>query len=161
MHGLKSGYGIKKTKNFMAFGGGARICPGAELGRMEMAVFLHHLVINFNWELAEPDLPMAFPSLDFPKGLPIKVRLLSNAQQESIYGSGSKNGVCTRWTWMNWRGKVSIWEVYMMKPKAIDLNEMVLAYCYLRFVITRQSELMQSVLMNALFQVFLIQSKMD
>ncbi|XP_073105507.1 cholesterol 22-hydroxylase CYP90B27 isoform X1 [Elaeis guineensis] len=76
----QSNYGMKKTKNLMAFGGGARLCPGAELGRMEMAVFLHHLVINFIWELAEPDLPMACPSLDFPKGLPIKVRLLSNAQ---------------------------------------------------------------------------------
>ncbi|XP_038979193.1 cytochrome P450 90B1-like [Phoenix dactylifera] len=76
----QSDHGIRRTNNFMAFGGGARLCPGAVLGRMEMAVFLHHLVINFNWELAEPDLPMAFPSLDFPKGLPIKVRLLSNPQ---------------------------------------------------------------------------------
>ena len=57
----------------MAFGGGVRLCPGSELARLEMAVFLHHLILKYDWELAEPDPPMHFPFMDFAKGLPIKV----------------------------------------------------------------------------------------
>ncbi|KAK8937157.1 Cytochrome P450 90B1 [Platanthera zijinensis] len=61
------------TNNFMPYGGGPRLCAGSELAKLEMAVFLHHLVLKFSWELAEPDEAYAFPFLDFPKGLPIKV----------------------------------------------------------------------------------------
>ncbi|KAJ0988007.1 hypothetical protein J5N97_006363 [Dioscorea zingiberensis] len=50
-----------KMKNFMPFGGGPRLCPGAELSRMEMMVFLHHLLLNYSWELAEPDHPISLP----------------------------------------------------------------------------------------------------
>lgn len=52
------------------------MCPGAELSKMEMAVFLHHLVLKFNWELVEYDYPVSFPFLGFPKNLPIKVHEL-------------------------------------------------------------------------------------
>ncbi|CAN8278607.1 unnamed protein product [Cochlearia groenlandica] len=59
--------------NYMPFGGGPRLCAGSELAKLEMAVFIHHLVIKFNWELAENDQPFAFPFVDFPNGLPIRV----------------------------------------------------------------------------------------
>lgn len=62
------------NNNFMPFGGGPRFCAGSELGKLEMAVFLHHLVLNFHWELADSDQAFAFPFVDFPKGLPIKVQ---------------------------------------------------------------------------------------
>lgn len=62
--------------NFMAYGGGPRLCAGSELAKLEMAVFLHHLILKFRWELAEPDCAFAFPFLDFPKGLPIKVQAI-------------------------------------------------------------------------------------
>ncbi|XP_042507461.1 cytochrome P450 90B1-like [Macadamia integrifolia] len=65
---------------FMPFGGGPRLCAGSELAKLEMAVFIHHLVLNFHWESAEPDHPLAFPFVDFPKGLPIKVHHLHNHQ---------------------------------------------------------------------------------
>lgn len=58
----------------MPFGGGARLCAGYELAKVEMAVFIHHLILNFEWELAEPDQPFVYPFVDFPKGLPITVR---------------------------------------------------------------------------------------
>ncbi|KAF9609448.1 hypothetical protein IFM89_016248 [Coptis chinensis] len=61
------------SNNFMPFGGGPRLCAGSELAKLEMAVFVHHLVLNYNWELAEQDQPLAFPFVEFPKGLPIKV----------------------------------------------------------------------------------------
>ncbi|XP_031255013.1 cytochrome P450 90B1-like [Pistacia vera] len=59
---------------FMPFGGGPRLCAGSELAKLEMAVFIHHLVLNYHWELAEPDQAFAFPFVDFPKGLPIRVK---------------------------------------------------------------------------------------
>lgn len=59
--------------NFMAYGGGPRLCAGSELAKLELAVFLHHLVLRFRWDLAEPDQAFALPFLDFPRGLTIKV----------------------------------------------------------------------------------------
>ncbi|XP_021680661.2 cholesterol 22-monohydroxylase CYP90B51 isoform X2 [Hevea brasiliensis] len=63
---------------FMPFGGGPRICAGSELAKLEMAVFIHHLVLNYQWELADHDEAFAFPFVDFPKGLPIRVVKLHN-----------------------------------------------------------------------------------
>nr|CAD1818279.1 unnamed protein product [Ananas comosus var. bracteatus] len=65
---------VKSGNSLMSFGCGPRLCPGAEFGKLEMAVFLHHLVQRFHWELAEHDFPVSFPFLGFPKGLPIKIR---------------------------------------------------------------------------------------
>ncbi|KAK4259999.1 hypothetical protein QN277_003175 [Acacia crassicarpa] len=59
---------------FMPFGGGPRLCAGSELAKVEMAVFIHHLILNFQWDLAdETDQAYVYPFVDFPKGLPIKV----------------------------------------------------------------------------------------
>nr|A0A517FNB9.1 RecName: Full=Cholesterol 22-monohydroxylase CYP90B52; AltName: Full=Cytochrome P450 CYP90B52; Short=PpCYP90B52 [Paris polyphylla]QDS03627.1 cytochrome P450 CYP90B52 [Paris polyphylla] len=63
--------------NFMPYGGGLRLCTGSELAKLEMAVFLHHLVLNYQWKLAEPEQAFAYPFLDFPKGLQIKVRAIT------------------------------------------------------------------------------------
>ncbi|XP_020092460.1 cytochrome P450 90B1-like [Ananas comosus] len=65
---------VKSGNSLMSFGCGPRLCPGAEFGKLEMAVFLHHLVQRFHWELAEHDFPVSLPFLGFPKGLPIKIR---------------------------------------------------------------------------------------
>ncbi|XP_039062713.1 cytochrome P450 724B1-like [Hibiscus syriacus] len=35
------------TKKVMPFGGGPRLCPGADLAKVEIAFFLHHLVLNY------------------------------------------------------------------------------------------------------------------
>ncbi|XP_050230443.1 steroid (22S)-hydroxylase [Mercurialis annua] len=59
---------------YMPFGGGPRLCAGSELAKLEMAIFMHHLVLNYEWELAHNDQPYAFPFVEFPKGLPIRVR---------------------------------------------------------------------------------------
>lgn len=70
----------QKNPYFTPFGGGIRHCAGMELAKLEMAIFLHHLTLNYEWTLAEPDMPMAFPFVECPKGLPIKlIKLQSNS----------------------------------------------------------------------------------
>lgn len=66
-----------RIDNYMPFGQGLRNCAGLELAKMEIAVFLHHLVLNYDWEIAEPDEPLAYAFPEFAKGLPIKVRKVS------------------------------------------------------------------------------------
>ncbi|RXH67855.1 hypothetical protein DVH24_028002 [Malus domestica] len=58
-------------KKFTPFGGGSRCCPGSELGKLEVAVFLHHLVQNFRWRTEDDDEPVAFPYVEFQRGLPL------------------------------------------------------------------------------------------
>ncbi|KAL2333700.1 hypothetical protein Fmac_014913 [Flemingia macrophylla] len=71
----KSGSLEKGRNNWMPFGGGSRMCTGSDLAKLEIGVFIHHLVLNCNWQLAEPDPPLAYPFVDFPKGLPIKAQI--------------------------------------------------------------------------------------
>ncbi|KAI0502134.1 hypothetical protein KFK09_017081 [Dendrobium nobile] len=59
---------------FTPFGGGQRLCPGYELGRVEISVFLHYLVTCFSWEVAEKDKLVFFPTTRMLKGYPIHVR---------------------------------------------------------------------------------------
>ncbi|VAH48667.1 unnamed protein product [Triticum turgidum subsp. durum] len=61
------------SKKFTPFGGGTRLCPGSELAKVEAAFFLHHLVLNFRWKIDGDDIPMAYPYVEFPRGLPIEI----------------------------------------------------------------------------------------
>ncbi|XP_057980095.1 3beta,22alpha-dihydroxysteroid 3-dehydrogenase [Malania oleifera] len=58
---------------FTPFGGGPRLCPGYELARVELSVFLHHLVTRFNWVPAEDDKLVFFPTTRTQKRYPINV----------------------------------------------------------------------------------------
>ncbi|XP_026657243.2 cytochrome P450 90B2-like isoform X2 [Phoenix dactylifera] len=69
--------GATTTNNFMPYGGGPRLCAGSELAKLEIAVFMHHLILNYRWELAEPDQAFACPFVDFSKGLPIRVQSIT------------------------------------------------------------------------------------
>lgn len=63
----------------MPFGGGPRLCAGMELAKLEMAIFIHHIILNYNWELVDVnDHPVVLPFVEFPKGLSIKVQSLAN-----------------------------------------------------------------------------------
>ncbi|RCV37000.1 hypothetical protein SETIT_8G027000v2 [Setaria italica] len=59
---------------FTPFGGGPRLCPGYELARVVVSVFLHHLVTRFSWEEAEEDRIVFFPTTRTVKGYPINLR---------------------------------------------------------------------------------------
>ncbi|XP_051143335.1 cytochrome P450 90A1-like isoform X2 [Andrographis paniculata] len=66
------------TNVFTPFGGGPRRCPGAELARVELSVFLHRLVTQFSWIPAEQDKVVFFPTTRTQKRYPIIVQRRSN-----------------------------------------------------------------------------------
>lgn len=35
------------TKTFMGFGGGVRLCAGADFAKVHLAVYIHYLVTNY------------------------------------------------------------------------------------------------------------------
>ncbi|KAF5933625.1 hypothetical protein HYC85_029796 [Camellia sinensis] len=54
-----------KPGTFQVFGGGSRSCVGNMLSRTELAIFLHHLVVGYKWELINPDAKIDY--LPHPK----------------------------------------------------------------------------------------------
>ncbi|KAK4762002.1 hypothetical protein SAY87_029886 [Trapa incisa] len=56
---------------YTPFGGGPRLCPGYELGRVILSVFLHRLVTRFSWVPAEEDKLVFFPTTRTQKRYPI------------------------------------------------------------------------------------------
>ncbi|XP_038881879.1 3-epi-6-deoxocathasterone 23-monooxygenase CYP90C1 [Benincasa hispida] len=63
--------------NFTPFGGGQRLCPGIELARLEISIFLHHLVTTYKWG-AEKDEIIHFPTVKMRRKLPITITNLSS-----------------------------------------------------------------------------------
>ncbi|XVF60173.1 hypothetical protein PTKIN_Ptkin08bG0023100 [Pterospermum kingtungense] len=61
------------SKKVMPFGGGPRLCPGAELAKVEIAFFLHHLVLNYRWKTMADDFPLAYPYVEFKRGLLLEI----------------------------------------------------------------------------------------
>uniref|UniRef100_A0A1J3FVP6 22alpha-hydroxysteroid 23-monooxygenase n=2 Tax=Noccaea caerulescens TaxID=107243 RepID=A0A1J3FVP6_NOCCA len=57
---------------FTPFGGGQRLCPGLELSKLEISIFLHQLVTRFSWT-AEEDEIVSFPTVKMKRRLPIRV----------------------------------------------------------------------------------------
>ncbi|CAN8299785.1 unnamed protein product [Cochlearia groenlandica] len=59
----------KMNKKTTAFGGGVRVCPGGELGKLQIAFFLHHLVLSFRWKIKSDEMPIAHPYVEFKRGM--------------------------------------------------------------------------------------------
>ncbi|XP_021748907.1 cytochrome P450 90A1-like [Chenopodium quinoa] len=59
---------------FIPFGGGPRLCPGYELSRVSISIFLHRLITKYSWEAAEEDKLVFFPLTGTQKRYPINVR---------------------------------------------------------------------------------------
>ncbi|XXG49450.1 hypothetical protein AAC387_Pa02g3635 [Persea americana] len=73
-------------KKFAPFGGGPRLCPGAELAKVETAFFLHHLVLNFQWSTQGEDHPIAYPYVEFKRGLPLMIQPIKTGFEGSPVG---------------------------------------------------------------------------
>ncbi|XP_050206030.1 cytochrome P450 87A3-like [Mercurialis annua] len=60
------------SKNFMVFGGGLRLCAGADFVKLQMAVFLHHLVTKYRWNVIKGQV-VKKPGLVFPNGFHVQI----------------------------------------------------------------------------------------
>ncbi|XP_051114551.1 cytochrome P450 724B1-like [Andrographis paniculata] len=65
-------------KKFTPFGGGTRCCPGFELARVEVAFFLHHLLQSYRWKVEDGEQPIAYPYVEFRKGLKLSIESSSH-----------------------------------------------------------------------------------
>ncbi|KAK4578389.1 hypothetical protein RGQ29_028487 [Quercus rubra] len=61
------------SKTFMAFGGGVRLCVGADIAKLLMANFLHYLITKYRWTVTKGGDIIRKPGLVFPNGLHIKI----------------------------------------------------------------------------------------
>ncbi|XP_010531063.1 PREDICTED: 3-epi-6-deoxocathasterone 23-monooxygenase [Tarenaya hassleriana] len=57
---------------FTPFGGGQRLCPGLDLSKLEISIFLHRLVTKYRWK-AEEDEIVSFPTVKLKRKLPIRI----------------------------------------------------------------------------------------
>lgn len=58
---------------FIPFGGGARICPGYELSRLETLVAIHYLVTRFSWKLRSDNFFRRDPMPEPTQGLLVQI----------------------------------------------------------------------------------------
>ena len=55
------------------------MCLGNEFARTEMMVFLHHIVLNFEWKMVDPDEPISVDPMPlFKRGLELQIRKKQN-----------------------------------------------------------------------------------
>jgi ent-kaurenoic acid hydroxylase len=47
-----------KPGTFLPFGAGSRFCPGADLTKLEISVFLHYFLLNYRLERINPECPI-------------------------------------------------------------------------------------------------------
>lgn len=64
---------LSKDPWYLCFGGGARLCPGYQFAKLEMALFLHCFIKKFRWEAVEEDYLHYFPYTYMIKGLPLRL----------------------------------------------------------------------------------------
>ncbi|GMH11193.1 hypothetical protein Nepgr_013034 [Nepenthes gracilis] len=63
-----------KPYTYMPFGNGVHSCPGSELAKLVMLVFLHHLTTTYRWKVVGNADGIQYGPFPVPKGgLPIKV----------------------------------------------------------------------------------------
>ncbi|KAJ8512969.1 hypothetical protein OPV22_003403 [Ensete ventricosum] len=67
-----------KPNTFLPFGNGTHACPGNELAKLEMLVFLHHLTTKYRWSMSGHESGIQFGPFALPlNGLPLRFSLKS------------------------------------------------------------------------------------
>ncbi|KAI3454270.1 hypothetical protein Pfo_010933 [Paulownia fortunei] len=66
----------RSSPYFAPFGGGSRFCPGAELARLQIALFLHYFLTTFRWRQVKEDQMSFFPSARLVNGFQIQLSKL-------------------------------------------------------------------------------------
>ncbi|KAH9757409.1 cytochrome P450 87A3 [Citrus sinensis] len=64
---------VTSAKNFIPFGEGIRLCPGAEFSKVLMTLFLNVLATKYSWSQVKPGEIIRAPTMGFGKGYYIKV----------------------------------------------------------------------------------------
>ncbi|MED6180100.1 Cytochrome P450 85A [Stylosanthes scabra] len=67
---------LESNSHCLVFGGGTRLCPGKELGIVEISTFLHYFVTRYRWEEVGGTL-LKFPRVQAPNGLHIRCHLIN------------------------------------------------------------------------------------
>ncbi|XP_056689444.1 abscisic acid 8'-hydroxylase 2 isoform X2 [Spinacia oleracea] len=63
-----------RPNTYMPFGNGVHSCPGSELAKLEMLIFLHHLTTTYRWEVVGDEDGIQYGPFPVPKrGFPIMV----------------------------------------------------------------------------------------
>jgi cytochrome P450 len=65
---------VSNNALFTPFGGGARLCPGFHIAKLEISLFLHIFLTKFRWEALGDDRTSYFPLPYLTKGFPIRLR---------------------------------------------------------------------------------------
>ncbi|XP_042013783.1 abietadienol/abietadienal oxidase-like isoform X2 [Salvia splendens] len=73
----------RSSPYFAPFGGGARFCPGAELARLQIALFLHYFLTTFRWRQVKDDNMSFFPSARLVNGFQIQLNRISHDHRVS------------------------------------------------------------------------------
>ncbi|TKY70722.1 Beta-amyrin 11-oxidase [Spatholobus suberectus] len=55
-----------RAGSFLPFGLGSRFCPGSDLAKLEITIFLHHFLLNYRMERINPDCPVTYLPLPRP-----------------------------------------------------------------------------------------------
>ncbi|GJU45764.1 Ent-kaurenoic acid oxidase [Tanacetum coccineum] len=58
---------IPKPGTFLPFGAGTRLCPGNDLAKLEIAIFLHHFLLKYKLERENPACPVMYLPHSRPK----------------------------------------------------------------------------------------------
>ncbi|KAK1576133.1 hypothetical protein Q3G72_011191 [Acer saccharum] len=96
MKASNSGATTSPGNVFTPFGGGPRLCPGYELGRVELSVFLHHLITRFSWVPAEEDM-LVLTTFILRSSDNIFIVILVQDQRNKGAGVDNKFASCIGW----------------------------------------------------------------
>ncbi|KAI3973916.1 hypothetical protein MKX01_030492 [Papaver californicum] len=56
-----------KAGTYLPFGAGSRLCPGNDLAKLEIMIFLHHFLLNYQLERTNPDCKLMYLPHPRPK----------------------------------------------------------------------------------------------